>query len=198
MKTFNNGGILGDDQCYMATRNRQDEMIQNYRLNNYYVQDLGCAQKLSTHNPSILYRNGYGSVGRDGALVGKDSFFKTNPCSLTHWGNKQTLNTRLFTSIPFKGRGLGDPCMEREIVEGNDTSCKKQCNTLAEVSIPNVFTPLIPFLARNVQKDTHLIPEVNRGDWIRGGCPSRQAVRDKLNKNCKKCPELYKKTCPCF
>lgn len=198
MQTFNGRSTLLNDACYVDSRESQDKSIENYNLLNYYSAiNPTCAQKLATENPTILFRDGYGSIGRDGRLVSNDSYFKTNATTMTHFGNKQILNRRLFTSIPFKGRGLGNSNIEREFVEGNDTGIRRQCNTLSEISIPHFFTPLVPFLAKNVQDPIHLIPEDNETTWLRGGCPSRQVIRDRLNNKCQKCPARYRKLCEC-
>jgi hypothetical protein len=195
-KQFNTKTNLVDDDCYKSSYEQQNEKIKNYHLEpTTNVNNMNNAQKLSVENPSMLFKDGFGSIGNGGMLVNNDTELKNNKKSLTHYGEKQMLNTRLFKSVPFKGRGVGNPNIEKSILEGVDTSSKRQCNALSEVSIPNVFLPLVPSLQENIQNIQHIIPEDNRSDWIRGGCPSRQMIRDQLN--CKKCPKIYK-TCKCL
>ena len=42
----------------------------------------------------------------------------------------------------------------------------------------NYFLPMIPKLKTEVQDNKHIIPEDSKGDWVRGGLPTRQMVRN--------------------
>ena len=42
----------------------------------------------------------------------------------------------------------------------------------------NYFTPMIPKLKTEIQDHKHIIPEDSKGDWVRGGLPTRQMVRN--------------------
>ena len=75
------------------------------------------------------------------------------------------------------GRGKTDAILESVLQSGEDTSQKKQCNTLSGIYIDR-FVPMVPCLAENVQNPAHLVEEVVSKDWIRGGIPSRDIVRN--------------------
>ena len=75
------------------------------------------------------------------------------------------------------GRGVGDSCIEDSLLEGEDTSQPRTCNTLSEITINNFFQPLVPSV-KDSQNPEHLVPEVVDQNWIRGGAPSRQIVRN--------------------
>ena len=49
---------------------------------------------------------------------------------------------------------------------------------MQNVSEKNIYTPMTPNLARNVQNPIHIIPEDVNYRWIRGGQNSRQTVKD--------------------
>ena len=99
-------------------------------------------------------------------------------CSTPQLPAPQQLCTRLHLSVPYMGRGIGDPCTESSIKEGVDTSSRRQCNTLAGIHLPHQYTPLVPCVGNEIQDPTHIVPEANRADWVRGGYPSRQWVRN--------------------
>ena len=49
---------------------------------------------------------------------------------------------------------------------------------MSDTFYENQFTPLIPYVSKNVQNPVHLIEEVASKGWVRAGIPSRQWVRD--------------------
>ena len=76
------------------------------------------------------------------------------------------------------GRGSGNSEIEHQVLQGEQTREKRECNVLSGVTIENFFTPLIDIVEENVQKPENLIQEDNDKKWIRGGIPSRQIVKD--------------------
>ena len=85
------------------------------------------------------------------------------------------LFSRPFLTVPYMGNGSGNPCVDSMLKPGEDTFQGKACNNKREN--PN-FQPLVKCLKNNVQNTKHLIPEDVKIDWVRGGIPSRQLVRD--------------------
>lgn len=170
---------IGTDSCYVSSDSRQSALPGNYMLQNYYACDCGtgAAESIALSQPQTQYRDGYGYVGQGGCKVNNDSSLR-NGRQLTHDKAPQQLFERPYLTVPYMGRGVGDPCTENNLQEGEDTSQKRQCNNLAGVVIPHQFTPLVPCLQRNIQDPIHIVPEVNREDWIRGGYPSRQWIKN--------------------
>ena len=76
------------------------------------------------------------------------------------------------------GRGAGNSEIESQVIQGEQTRSKRECNVLSGVTIENYFTPLLDILEENIQKPENLIQEDNDKKWIRGGIPSRQIVKD--------------------
>jgi hypothetical protein len=75
------------------------------------------------------------------------------------------------------GRGTTNPVLENKIRTGEDTGQRKQCNTLSGIYIDR-FVPLVPCLAKNIQNPVHLVTEIARPDWVWGGLPSRDLIRN--------------------
>ena len=57
-------------------------------------------------------------------------------------------------------------------------SDQKPCIGTTEATFGNYFTPMIPKLKTEVQDHKHIIPEDSKQDWVRGGLPTRQMVRN--------------------
>jgi hypothetical protein len=76
------------------------------------------------------------------------------------------------------GRGRGEATVESQLQMSQMIRTGKDCGTISDIFYENQFTPLIPFVAANVQNPVHLIEEVASKGWIHGGIPSRQWVRD--------------------
>ena len=72
---------------------------------------------------------------------------------------------------------------ETNLIQSKNTSIRRPCNTLSGITIDR-FIPQIPQLKKNIQNPMHLIQEVNNTNWVRGGQPSRQYIKNKeyLNK----------------
>ena len=171
---------LGSDPCYQSTKEEQSVRVGEYNVNNFYSCGCGAkeTEKVAMDQPTLIFRDGYGASGMDGCRIDTDSVFK-NGTVLTNPKCKQQLFTRPYLTVPFMGRGKGDSCVETPLQTGEDTFQRRECNTLSEVTLHNQFMPLITCLKDNVQNAKHLIQEDSKKDWIRGGLPSRQIVKNK-------------------
>jgi hypothetical protein len=76
------------------------------------------------------------------------------------------------------GRGRGEVQLESKLQFSPITRQGKDCGTVSDTFYENQFTPLIPYVSKNVQNPVHLIEEVASAGWVRAGIPSRQWVRD--------------------
>jgi hypothetical protein len=169
-----------NDICHINTNNRQSEYSGKYMISNFKSCDCTApnVSRVSQKQPNIYYRDGYGSTSINGCNIDKDSFMR-NGSKITNQGNcKKQLFERPYLSVPFMGRGLGDSFTESELITGDQTGSKRQCNTLAEITINNNFIPLVPNLKCNVQNTNNLITENAQKGWLRGGTPSRQIIKN--------------------
>lgn len=171
---------LGSDPCYQKTADEQSVGVGGYNLNNHY--NCGCGaqstEEVAMEQPSVIFRDGYGAGGMDGCKIDTDSLMK-NGTIMTNPGCRQQLFSRPYLTVPYMGRGSGDSCVESPLQTGEDTFQRRECNTLSEVTLHNQFTPLLPCLKDNIQDARHLIQEDSKKDWVRGGLPSRQIVKNK-------------------
>lgn len=186
-----NQSRLGNDKCEISTDTKQSEYSGKYMTSNYHSCDCNDpnVSDIAYSQPNIYHRDGYGYTSMFGCNIDDDSKMR-NGSIITHQGNsKIQLFARPYLSVPFMGRGIGNSCTESELITGDQTGIKRQCNTLSEINIPNYFTPLVPCLEHNVQNPKHLITESASKGWVRGGVPSRQIVKNIEYK--KKCNQQY-------
>jgi hypothetical protein len=183
---YNKKDSIRSECCYVNADERQSVLPGQYNLQNYYACSCIPTQAVSIaiDNPTMSLRDGYGWIGQRGCLVKNDSKMR-NGSSMTRDKIPQQLFTRSHLTTPYMGRGAGDPCSETYLKEGEDTFQNRPCNNLAGIStLGYQMTPLISCL-KDVQNPNHIIPELNSKDWIRGGYPSRQWIRNQWY--CHKC-----------
>ena len=196
---FNRLGRVHHDPCYVDVEATQSQEPGKYHLQNFYE----CGEQphqtmdIALGQPLTQFRDGHGHVGQGGAMVDTHSSFRNGKggAILTNMRCLQTLETRPHLTVPYMGRGMGDPCAELALKEGTSTSERKQCNTLAGVHLPNQYTPLVDCIGKEIQNPIHILPEDNQSDWTRGGYPSRQWIHNKGFDE--RCPSTEHAECPC-
>lgn len=175
---LNSRARIEEDNCYHTVRDMQNISCADYMVKSF--KDCECPAKnirdIAMNEPTITFRDGYGWSSVDGCNIDADSKVRNAP-NLTNLKYIQQLYTRPYATVPFMGRGVTDPVLENVMITGEDTSQKKQCNTLSGIYIDR-FDPLVPCLKDNVQNPIHLVTEVVRPDWIWGGLPSRDLIRN--------------------
>lgn len=185
-KKFNIQGLtrLREDACYLETRNKHTQLPGKYNTSNFH--DCQCeaprTKELSLQHPDINYRDGYGWTSTNGCNIDNDSNFR-NANTLTNPRLIQQLHERPYLTVPYMGRGDGNTNVESSLRSSESTFQNRPCNTLAGNYIDR-FTPQIPCIRDNIQNPKHIIPEDSNADWVRGGQPSRQVIRnaDYLNR----------------
>ena len=165
-----------DDPCFIDVHTRQSMGPGKYLTANHNHCECGIPEvvKVATNVPQLYFRDGYGVAGckvdnSTNLRLGKTRKYPKCP---------NQLFTRPYLTVPFMGRGPGNMVLETQIIPGEDTSERRQCNTLAGITIPNFFTPLVDHLKDNIQNPVHIVPEVAMEGWVRGGSASRLIVRD--------------------
>lgn len=178
--TFDNLTRLGDDTCYLSERNKQNINYANYNMTNYFNQNCGLQKPLdiSTRQPNIFIKDGFGPGGPGGCNIDRDSELRigtiqTNPkCRIS-------LQTRPFVTVPYLGRGPVRPVEESRLQQGEQVRNKKSCSTVSELSHMDYrHYPLVPSLRATVQNPSNIVEESAVDGWVRGGLPTRDLIRD--------------------
>jgi len=151
-----------------------------YHMDNQYGCECGLkeAREIQTSQPGINFKGGCGWSGEKGCLVDIDSQLRANKDRLTNKRQIFQLTERLSLTTPNLHKGFFDVDVESVIRPGDFTTDQRSCGPLSGVTIGNYFTPMIPKLKEEIQDPTHIIPEDSRGDWVRGGLPTREMIRN--------------------
>jgi hypothetical protein len=173
-------GILREDAIKLSVEMMQSQGPGYYHMDNQYGCECGLkeAREIQTSQPGINFKGGCGWSGEKGCLVDTDSSLRVNKERLTNKRQITQLTERLSLTTPNLNKGFYDVDVESVIRGGDFTTDQRPCGPLSGVTIGNYFTPMIPQLKKEVQDTLHIIPEDSKSDWVRGGLPTREMVRN--------------------
>ena len=178
--TFDSLSRLGDDQCYVSERSKQNTQYGAYNTTNFFEQNCGLEKtvQLATSMPSVFVNGGFGNSGAGGCNIGSDSNLKIGSIQ-TNSKCRISLQTRPFLTVPYLGRGPCNPLLETQIQQGDNILNKKSCNTTTEVShIKYRHYPLVDSIKHTVSNPKNLVEGVAAKGWVQGGLPTRELIRD--------------------
>ena len=177
--TFKEASLISDN-LLVQLDNKQAQGPGNYHLDNQNSCECGLkeARSIQTSQPGIHLKGGVGWSGENGCLVDTDSNLRQNTEILTNRRVINQLTTRLSSTTPNYSKGYYDVDTESIIRPGDFASDQKPCIGTTEATFGNYFTPMIPKLKTEVQDNKHIIPEDSKQDWVRGGLPTRQMIRN--------------------
>ena len=178
--TFDSLTRLGDDQCYVSERTKQNTHFGSYNTTNYFDQNCGLEKPLNfaTSMPNVFVNGGFGNSGAGGCNINSDSKLKIGTIQ-TNPKCKISLLTRPFVTVPYLGRGPCNPILESQVQQGDQITNKKSCNTTTEQSHINYrHYPLVDSLKATVTNPHNLVEGIAADGWIQGGLPTRDLIRD--------------------
>jgi hypothetical protein len=174
---FNNMTKINLDTCSSTQDNIQNTNIANWNLTNYFTNDCHMKKGLdfALSEPAINYTGSH-QLGLGGCNVDTNSFLTIN--KQVRCPGKFDNQERMYLTIPFLGRGVGNIDVETAILQGDSVTDIKKISKKTEESHVNVnnFTPLIPSLQEYVDNTDNIIEDDASKGWIRGGLPSRESV----------------------
>ena len=177
--TFKEASLISDN-LLVQLDNKQAQGPGNYHLDNQNSCECGLkeARSIQTSQPGIHLKGGVGWSGENGCLIDTDSNLRQNTDILTNRRVINQLTTRLSSTTPNYSKGYYDVDTESIIRPGDFASDQKPCIGTTEATFGNYFLPMIPKLKTEVQDHKHIIPEDSKQDWVRGGLPTRQMIRN--------------------
>jgi hypothetical protein len=175
---FNINDRLGLDSSVDDQRSIQDKKSSAYLLENYRpFCPMSSAIDFATSQPNVFY-NGSNPVGINGCNISESSELLYT--KITKPANKLTLEPRLFLTVPYLGRGVGDVELEDQLKQGKTVINKKSVNNTTEISYQNYSNyPLIDEIQSKINNPKYLVEGVADKSWVRGGQPSRELARSK-------------------
>jgi len=169
---------INDDDYQRDSRTAQSLTVGNYNLGNFYPKVCGQenARNVQLSQVNVNFTGGKGWIGSDGCLVDTDSQLRFKESTNKNYINQ--LQERLVKTTPYI-RGILDVDIESKLLPGSKTDSRKAVGDYAGVSTyDRQVTPLIGKLEREVQNPDHLIQENVDKDWIHGGIPTREIMRN--------------------
>jgi hypothetical protein len=165
-----------DDLCDQVVQNKESMGPGSYNVTNL-VPPTSEAYGVAYEQPAMPAAPGY---GWSAAEINADSILRNHAihANSPHCPLRGRVQARPFVTVPYMGRGRGDAPLETRLQHSVFAREGKDCSTISDSFYANQFTPMIPYVAENVQNPVHLIPEVASKGWVRSGVPSRQWVRD--------------------
>jgi hypothetical protein len=171
---------IHDDRLTVDLDSLQSQGPGLYYMDNQNGCECGLkeARSIQVSQPGINFSGGYGWIAEKGCLVDNDSDLRQDKDKLTNLRDINQVVERLFLTTPDISKGYRDIDVESVLISSDFASDQKPCDSLAGVSLGNYFTPMIQKLSEEVQDPIHIVPEDSKSDWVRGGLPTRQMVRN--------------------
>ena len=176
-RLFDNTANLGNDICDMTNRNKQNIEASTYMLENYSAYNpLTSAVNLAMGQPNIFLQ-GSPQGGINGNNIDENSILKFSEATTTP--ERAVYQERLFSTVPYLGKGPTNTPLESQLVIGDLNLNRKSLDPNSEVSYINYsYYPLIPSIESTIANPANLVEGVAANGWIRGGLPSRIFSRE--------------------
>lgn len=166
---FNNMANLGSDMTDRTQNNIQNTKFGSYSVSNYFSQSTDAQIQFACQQPGITFRSGGPSpqvIDNETALFNKSE--QERPLE------KLQLFQRPFSTVPYLGRGGGDPTIETQLWVGEATHGLKSVNTISELPyIDHKTYPMQPSLQSQIANPSNYVEEMALNGWVRGGSDSR-------------------------
>mgnify|MGYP007047366133 CR=1 FL=1 len=174
---FDNISRIGSDNSDITNKNLQNKQASNYMLENYCIYSpLSSSINLATSQPNVFCQ------GSPAGGIHKNNIDKNttlNFSQATKPKERATYQSRLFSTVPYLGKGPSNINVECDLITSNLNSCKKTADQNSEVShIDYSYIPLIPSLEESINNPANFIEGIAADGWIRGGIPSRILNRE--------------------
>lgn len=181
MQLFQNSSSINNDQ---NNNNYKDYL--NKKTSEYYLSDANINNIHQQSNDICLsysnfqMRDGVGWTNKGGANIDNDSNFRIKN-KITSLNSINNLNPQHILSGPYLHRepplSINLETSLRPIIQHNTKKSNKNYN-INNTGNCN-FHPLVNNVKKKL-KPRHIIPELSRSDWVRGGITSRELLKDPI------------------
>lgn len=173
---FGNYSRIGYDECDLSQQQLQNVENSNYMMATFKPRSTLDMVSFATSQPNINF-SGSNRIGISGDNIDNDSYLTIR--ELTSGKCRINLLERPYLTVPYIGRGKGNPMVESQLQQGDVSSNRKTVTNLSEFSVSDYTnTPLIPSVKYTITNPSNLIENAADDTWIRGGIPSREIYRD--------------------
>jgi len=169
---FNNMGRIGDDETDKTQKTLTNTRYSNYMLSNFTSDmDSGSHVVFATQQPSMMFSGIAHGAGLSGSVIDNDSLLLIKKKEDRPLERLQLMQ-RPFATVPYMGRGYGNPNIESQLQQGEMVSNRKSVSTITDKSSDySLFASdqdMVSYM------DNFDVEETAMNGWVRGGAPSRE------------------------
>jgi hypothetical protein len=181
---FYHMGRIGADEVDNTQRTMMNTRYSNYVLtNNMYQTESDSHVSFATSQPNVMFNALNGGSSFSGELVDVNSKLILHPTE-GRYLEKISLVTRPFLTIPYLGRGSGDPVLENQLRLGESVYQKKSVGTIMNKSfMDHSMYPVDNKMNDRVTNPKYNVEEYALDGWTRGGVLTRELMTDYDYKN---------------
>ena len=174
--TFNNLGGLRADMTDQTQQNIQNTRFGNYTVSNFYSNNTSDSQlQFAIQQPGFLVHNG----GISSSVIDIESNLFTKMENERAY-EKLQLFQRPFLTVPYLGRGAGDPTLEAQLQQGEMVRDLKSVATISEKNYMDTSQyPMREDLRATITNPANLVQELAMDGWVRGGVSARESLNVK-------------------
>jgi len=178
---FNSMGRIGVDMTDETSQNLYNTRFGNYTVANYFSNSAsGTHVNFATQQPNVMI-NAKSGVASD--VIDDYSYILTNT-ETERPLEKLSLSQRPFLTVPYLGKGYGDPTLESQLQQGQMVADKKSVATVSETSYIDYSTyPMMDDLKSKIGNPSYSVQEAAMDGWVRGGSSARETTDINFSKN---------------
>ena len=169
--SFNNMGTLKADVTDQTQQNIQNTRFSNYTVSNFFSSNTSDMQlNFATQYPGFVASN----KGVSSSVIDVESNL-FNKSESERSFEKLQLFERAFRTVPYLGRGGGDPTLESQLQQGQTIRDLKSVSTVSEKPYIDYQTyPMNDILRSQITNPANSVEEVAMNGWVRGGSSARE------------------------
>ena len=173
---FNSMGRIGIDVTDETSQNLYNTRFGSYTVANYFSDSTnGSHINFATQQPTVMMN---AKSGVASGAIDNYSYLLTNT-ETERPLEKLSLNQRPFITVPYLGKGYGDPTLEAQLQQGQMVADKKSVSTISETSYMDYSTyPMMDDLKSKIGNPAYSVQEAAMDGWVRGGTSAREMTTD--------------------
>lgn len=175
---FNNMGRIGNDDTDRTQKTMLNTRYSNYMLSNY-ASDVATDSHVlfATQQPSVMFSGVAHGGGLSGSVIDNDSLLLIKKKEDRPLERLQLMQ-RPFATVPYMGRGYGNPNVESQLQQGEMVTDRKSVSTIMEKTFTD-YTLFVSDLDMANRVQNFNVEETAMEGWVRGGIASRELSYDR-------------------
>jgi hypothetical protein len=171
--TFNNLSGIRSDAIDQTQTNVQNNKYGHYQVTNNFKENNSPGQvDFAMQQPGFIMRN-YGPAP---FVIDDESAVLFSNQENERPVEKLQLYERPFLTVPYLGRGGGDPTIESQLLQGEQIDHHKSVNTIMDKPFTDYSQyPLQDDIQSYINNPANQVEELAMNGWTRGGSSTRES-----------------------